>query len=350
MALALLLALLKTLAVGPGGPYYWEHGHRAAVTPCGTMLRFFIQQVDACVSARAKANSTSPVRGVKREKSVADCLSTLLPQLVSLTTNADLLRFFYDAEPHPVAAFRLPGCCTSGACAPGRRGGQVYQGDIVWRKKGAEPCLWGNMPYGKLVTIVLAMRAFGITHVIESGRMGGISALHYSRLGYNVTSVELIPVGEVEADLHALAPGIRTLNGDGMVLVPRALADIRAADPAARVAVILDGPKDEMAVRLATSTRLRADASLVLFDDQAVRVEKWALPMAYSSHEAIRNVLPMKRDLALHLEPQSAIPVPPGSHEPSYYFNARDVITIALGQRWRDDFSSRCEARARPRQ
>ena len=64
--------------------------------------------------------------------------------------------------------------------------------DMIWapRPGATSPCLWGNMPFGKSVAVVQLARTLKVTHIIESGRMGGMSLTHYSHFGFGLVSVE----------------------------------------------------------------------------------------------------------------------------------------------------------------
>ena len=73
----------------------------------------------------------------------------------------------------------------------------------------APPCLFGDMRPAKLLAIIAACRAAGVTHIIEQGRYGGLSAYLYRLHGFKVTSVELLPL----AALLALADCARVVRG-----------------------------------------------------------------------------------------------------------------------------------------
>jgi hypothetical protein len=66
-----------------------------------------------------------------------------------------------------------------------------------------------------------------VTHIVEEGRYGGLSAYMYFIFGFNVTSIEFLPLSKVEKSLNALAPGIAVLNGDGRDLVPKSVKLIK---------------------------------------------------------------------------------------------------------------------------
>ena len=121
----------------------------------------------------------------------------------------------------------------------------------------------------KLLAIIAAARAAGVTHLIEEGRFGGLSALMYALHGFEVTSIEFLPLSGVSAALSALAPSVRLLDGDGRQLLPRLLLPPAeggegALDPA-RVGVIFDGEKRFGAY--ATWQKVKHRAAFAVFDD-----------------------------------------------------------------------------------
>eukprot|EP00966_Prymnesium_polylepis_P312302 7216415-Prymnesium_polylepis.1 len=76
------------------------------------------------------------------------------------------------------------------------------------------------MPFGKLAAIVELAFALNITHIVESGRMGGLSLLHYHHFGFQLVSIERNPLANVSKALQRAVPGIVLLDGDGTKLVP----------------------------------------------------------------------------------------------------------------------------------
>ena len=126
----------------------------------------------------------------------------------------------------------------------------------------AAPCLFGDMRPAKLLAIIAACRAAGVTHIIEQGRYGGLSAYIYRLHGFKVTSIELLPLSEVSAALRARAPDVRLLDGDGRRLV---IETVRAAPPSERVAVIFDGEKRRVAYE--TFKAVKRKVALGIFDD-----------------------------------------------------------------------------------
>jgi hypothetical protein len=130
------------------------------------------------------------------------------------------------------------------------------------QQPAATPCLFGDMRPAKLLAIIAACRALGVTHIIEQGRYGGLSALIYSLHGFRVTSVELLPLAEVSTALGALAPDVRMVDGDGRRNVVRLVRDAPATE---RIAVVFDGEKRATAYE--TFKLVRPRVALAAFDD-----------------------------------------------------------------------------------
>ena len=61
----------------------------------------------------------------------------------------------------------------------------------------------------------------GVTHIIEQGRYGGLSAWLYSLHGFKVSSIELLPLSEVSEALRRRAPEVTLIDGDGRAEVQR---------------------------------------------------------------------------------------------------------------------------------
>lgn len=123
-------------------------------------------------------------------------------------------------------------------------------------------CLFSDMRPGKLLAVIGACRRLGITHIIEEGRYGGLSALIYAIHGFTVTSVEMLPIDFVAAALTAAAPNIRQVVGDGSIELPKL---VNAAPPSERIAVIFDGEKRRAAYQ--TYTQIAHKVHLAVFDD-----------------------------------------------------------------------------------
>lgn len=130
------------------------------------------------------------------------------------------------------------------------------------QRPAASPCLFGDMRPAKLLAIIAACRAAGVTHIIEQGRYGGLSAWMYAHHGFRVTSVELLPLAEVTSALGALAPAVRQVDGDGRAEVLRLVGAAAAGE---RLAVIFDGEKRQTAY--ATFRRVKQRIALGVFDD-----------------------------------------------------------------------------------
>jgi hypothetical protein len=113
----------------------------------------------------------------------------------------------------------------------------------------------------KLLGVITAARAAGVTHLIEEGRFGGLSALMYSLHGFQVTSIEFLPLTGPSATLRQHS--VRLLDGDGRELLPRLTGDSQL-DPA-RTAVIFDGEKRFGAWE--TWKKIRHRVAFGVFDD-----------------------------------------------------------------------------------
>eukprot|EP00747_Dinoflagellata_sp_TGD_P038537 gnl/TRDRNA2_/TRDRNA2_139731_c0_seq1.p1 gnl/TRDRNA2_/TRDRNA2_139731_c0~~gnl/TRDRNA2_/TRDRNA2_139731_c0_seq1.p1 ORF type:complete len:331 (-),score=48.46 gnl/TRDRNA2_/TRDRNA2_139731_c0_seq1:19-1011(-) len=124
-------------------------------------------------------------------------------------------------------------------------------------------CLFSDMRPLKLLAAIALMREVGVTHVIEEGRYGGLSALIYAHHGFRVTSVEGVPLTHVTGALRMLAPDMSLVDGDGAYLLPQLLADV---DPEKeKVAVIFDGEKQFKAYE--TYQKIRDKVAVAIFDD-----------------------------------------------------------------------------------
>jgi hypothetical protein len=119
----------------------------------------------------------------------------------------------------------------------------------------------------QLALIIGLARAMSVTHIVECGRMGGLPLLHYSHFGFNVTSFELSPIPWVKVALASLAPQVRQIDGDCVAGIPVLLRQIRAAEPAARIGIVFDGPKGYGVFQ--TANRLAKDAAFIVVDDQS---------------------------------------------------------------------------------
>lgn len=167
---------------------------------------------------------------------------------------------------------RTPGCLGAELDPPpsslAKRQEMLEKSAAAMRAPAAPPgtlCLFSQMRPSKNVAVVALARRLNVTHLVESGRKGGMSAYVYSVLGLEVTSVELFPIPYVAHALTQLAPGMELVDGDGTELVPRAVRKIRRETQGARVAVVLDGPKYEGAYRL--FQEIRDEVVFAVFDD-----------------------------------------------------------------------------------
>eukprot|EP00966_Prymnesium_polylepis_P302494 6988460-Prymnesium_polylepis.1 len=64
-----------------------------------------------------------------------------------------------------------------------------------------------------------AARAAGVTHIVEQGRYGGLSAFMYALHGFKVTSIELVPLDDVSRGLRHAAPSVALVDADGRTAV-----------------------------------------------------------------------------------------------------------------------------------
>jgi len=130
------------------------------------------------------------------------------------------------------------------------------------QRPAAPPCLFGDMRPAKLLAIIAASRAAGVTHIIEQGRYGGLSAYIYALHGFKVTSVELLPLSEVSAAMKQLVPNVPLVDGDGR----KAVIDLVKGAPASeKLMVIFDGEKRQTAYE--TYLQVKSRVSLAAFDD-----------------------------------------------------------------------------------
>ncbi len=258
------------------------------------------------------------------------CVASCALQLLSWPTNSDAFEYFY-APAHPRNRFRLASCRESSRHP---RGGTEYSGDLIWEAENSDagPCLWSNMAFSKLLAVVMLARALKVTHIVESGRMGGLSLVHYHNLGFrNLTSIEMLPVPGVKKGLRQTIPpsaGPRLLDGDGRQLIPQAVADIRREHPTARIAVIIDGPKGADAVELSRRLLPMPAVAFVGLDDQTYTPDAGSANPAHAlalrtNAAPWRTALPIARDGSLV-----------DTFSRDFYHNEADVMTILLGADW----------------
>ena len=139
-----------------------------------------------------------------------------------------------------------------------------------------KPCLYGLLPPAKMLSLLAVARAAGVTHIVEEGREGGISAYMYWLHGFNVTSIEYLPIYEVGKALHLLAPSIHVLNGDGHKLVPQVI-DSFGPEVAARTMVFFDGEKRGTAYKN-TYSLIKKRVAVAAFDDSNVNPKSAPTP------------------------------------------------------------------------
>ena len=133
-------------------------------------------------------------------------------------------------------------------------------------KVPGDGCIFGDMRPIKILAVVALARKLGVTHIVEEGRYGGLTAYMYSRLGFKVTSIEYVPLDDVTDSLKKLAPEMRLLDGDGHVLTPHAVSQ---ADPGERIAVIFDGTKRHDAYDTSW-LKVKSNVVFAVFDDTNV--------------------------------------------------------------------------------
>tara|TARA_B110001452_G_scaffold57670_1_gene44726 strand:+ start:4261 stop:5370 length:1110 start_codon:yes stop_codon:yes gene_type:complete len=146
-----------------------------------------------------------------------------------------------------------------GSCSPDGNNCNCLHG-----AKRDTPCLFSDMRPTKILAVITAARAAGVTHIVEEGRYGGLSALMYAWHGFDVTSIEFLPLTGATIALKQLAPNIRLLDGDGSKLLPEILGPLDAAT-AARTMVIFDGEKRFGAWK--TYEKIKDKVAVAVFDD-----------------------------------------------------------------------------------
>lgn len=119
----------------------------------------------------------------------------------------------------------------------------------------------------KIHAVITAARLAGVTHIVEEGRYGGLSAFLYCIHGFKVTSVEFLPLDGPSDALNQLCPKIRQVNGDGSKLVPE-IVSAMAPEEQKRTMVIFDGEKRFSAY--VTFLKVKHQIPLAIFDDTNV--------------------------------------------------------------------------------
>ena len=132
-------------------------------------------------------------------------------------------------------------------------------------------CLFSDMRPVKILSAIAAARAAGVKTIIEEGRFGGLSALMYASHGFDVVSVEFLPLAAPSSALRA-HPQIRLLDGDGSVLLPSLVANMTDAE-ARTTMVVFDGEKRAAAWK--TYKKLADRVALAVFDDTNVKPGQW---------------------------------------------------------------------------
>lgn len=220
--------------------------------------------------------------GFSFRQSVRESFAAFVAQAAK--TQIDLHHYFYDPRPALDLSdirkfeenlkrnffFRLPGCegVDLDPLPPtmAEQEQRIKEAAVLWADRAPkELCLFSQMRPSKLLSVLTLARRLNVTHMIESGRKGGMSAFNYAVQGLKVTSVEAYPVPHISASLRQLAPGIDLRDGDGTKLVLQVVQEIRAADPTARIAVVLDGPKYESAYKVFQT--VRKEVIFSVFDD-----------------------------------------------------------------------------------
>jgi len=259
------------------------------------------------------------------------CASDAIAALPDWPSSQDVLSYFYDAAP-PGMRIRHPSCTQH----RNRGGSTWYKWDKVFSSKSsADTCLWGNMPFSKSILIILLARALDAEFIVESGRMGGISLTHYAHFGFRLTSIELLPIPHVKAALQRTLPSLDMRDGDASVLMPKVLAEILRQKPSARIAAIIDGPKEGKALDLAR--KVINDTVLVAIDDLSLPSsyeEQWPFSTARSNDAQWRARLPMSADRAALQKPgpdESANVTTRYQLDAILHFSDKDVSSVLLG-------------------
>ena len=130
-------------------------------------------------------------------------------------------------------------------------------------------CMFTDMRPGKILAAIAAARAAGVTRIVEEGRFGALSTFMYALHGFEVVSIEFLPLTGPTDGLERLAPQVKRLTGDGRVLLPEVLDKADAH----RTMVIFDGEKREYAWK--TFDKLRGLMAAAIFDDSNSAFNKW---------------------------------------------------------------------------
>lgn len=136
-----------------------------------------------------------------------------------------------------------------------------------FRAKVGGTCLFSDMRPTKVLAAITAARLAGVTHIIEEGRFGGLTAMMYALHGFEVTSIEFLPLKSVTRGLKQWAPSVRLIDGDGKKLVPELVSNL-TAEEGQRTMVIFDGEKRTEA--WATFRKFPSRVALAIFDDSNI--------------------------------------------------------------------------------
>jgi hypothetical protein len=120
---------------------------------------------------------------------------------------------------------------------------------VPYRRKG--------MFYSEVFAFLQACERRSVTHLIESGVKFGMSTKLLSSAWHG----EIIAIDKDAAAFDATYPGVRMVQGDSRVLIPRLLKEASLAHR--RVGVLIDGPKGAAALAL-KDLCLRTEACYVV--------------------------------------------------------------------------------------
>ena len=204
---------------------------------------------------------------MSRVYAAADCAAETI--MGHLPRSLDVLDYFSltppTAGPGALQRYRLKGCDH-----PHFNWQVVKRVAMIWDSPDLQKwghCLWSNMLPSQIAFIVILARVFKVTHLVECGRMGGMPLTHYAHFGLNVTSFELNPIPWVKDALAALVPAVRQIDGDCVKGIPAYIEEVTRADPTARIAIVLDGPKGYGVISVANT--LAEKAVFIAIDDQS---------------------------------------------------------------------------------
>ncbi len=289
------------------------------------MLSYFRSQLLGCDGLLHADQGAQP----SNEDRASSCFANTMAMLPTQPASLSVLEYFYGASTRPSSEhFRLPGCVDEPITreGQGRKSNKVANAQVWVPRNNASDCLYTNMPYSKLAAIVMLARALNVSHLVESGRAGGLSLLHYAHFGFELTSIEMYPLGQIRATLDRRLPPeqLRMVDGNGNALVPEAIEHIAARDSDAKVGVILDGPKGVLAQHLAK--RIAPSVAFVAVDDQHLAPAAWPGRLSWHVADPIwRALFPLERDLALTA----------GTAADRAFHHKNDDLSLLLGEKWR---------------